>query len=231
MKKESIGRIFRHGFDVHVQPDPSRIKVPMWIEKLDTEIRGFYRHLFQSQILRCRIPFRFVNAEADLSQIGLSNSAFIQGPTGTGKTHLACAMLREIISQNLYRHWNTKDAEMFLHTCFVSLPEFFQLIRNTFNRVMDDEEKTDFVNEKFLNAFTNYEWIVLDDLGVQKPTEWVIEMLYVYIEQRYVTQRPVILTSNLSLDEIALRYDDRIASRIREMCTHIQLEGRDRRLG
>ncbi len=230
MKMNAINRIYR-GFETHIQPHPSHIELPAWIEKLDDEIGGFYQHLFRSQIIHSRIPIRYINAKADFDVISLTHSTFIQGATGTGKTHLACAILREMISQNLYQHWKTRDVESYLHTVFVSLPEFFQLIRDTFNRVQDDKEKTDFINEKFLNIFTNYEWIVLDDLGVQKPTEWVVEMLYVYVEQRYVTQRPIILTSNLSLDEIALRYDDRIASRIREMCTHVQLEGRDRRLG
>jgi DNA replication protein DnaC len=53
---------------------------------------------------------------------------------------------------------------------------------------------------------------------------------YLIINQRYGNEMPTIITSNLTLDQVAGNYGDRLASRIAGMGTELVLDGKDRRL-
>jgi DNA replication protein DnaC len=70
----------------------------------------------------------------------------------------------------------------------------------------------------------------LDDLGVEKPTEWVRKTLSYVIYERDNMFKPTIITSNLSLDEIAGQVDQRTASRIAGMGRVMRVQGPDWRL-
>ncbi len=72
--------------------------------------------------------------------------------------------------------------------------------------------------------------LILDDLGAEKPTEWVRERMYEIVNQRYEWMRPIIVTSNLSPAQLAKQVGQRVASRLMEMCEVVELDGRDRRL-
>jgi len=71
---------------------------------------------------------------------------------------------------------------------------------------------------------------ILDDIGVEKVSEFVEEFMYMLINTQYEKVYPVVITSNLSLSELAEKLGDRIVSRIKEMCEIIKLEGEDQRL-
>ena len=77
--------------------------------------------------------------------------------------------------------------------------------------------------------------LILDDLGVENPTAWVAERMYVIINARYNGQKPVIVTSNFTLDGLISRFADeitgtRIVSRLKQMCKLAEISGGDRRL-
>jgi len=72
---------------------------------------------------------------------------------------------------------------------------------------------------------------ILDDIGVEKVTEFVEEFLYMLINNQYEKVYPIIITSNLSLSQLAERLGDRIVSRIKEMCEVVEIKGEDKRLG
>ena len=72
--------------------------------------------------------------------------------------------------------------------------------------------------------------LALDDIGSEKATDWALQMLYLLIDRRYSQMLKTIITSNLTLDQIADRLDDRISSRIAGMCKIVSIKGKDRRL-
>lgn len=133
---------------------------------------------------------------------------YLHGPIGVGKTHAAHAMV-------------TKLREMGIRTLIYSAPALFDLIR-------DDFDHKDSHNLDRLLEFRGL--LFIDDLGVEKPTEWVMETLYKIINSRYEAMLPTYFTSNLEVGELADRLGDRIASRIAEMCYIIKMDGPDRRL-
>ena len=72
--------------------------------------------------------------------------------------------------------------------------------------------------------------LVLDDLGKEKPSEWVEETLYEIINARYVRRLPVIITTNVGLKAVETRYPwngEAIVSRLFEMCAGVKVGGDD----
>jgi len=146
--------------------------------------------------------------------------AFIHGPIGCGKTHLAVALLRERILAS-----KTRD---YPNVRFVRMVDLLKEIRATFK---DDAQ----VNEQDLLIYygLDVDLLVLDDMGVEKITEWVMQTLYDLVDKRYVEMKDTIITSNISLDNFEKFYGDmglRLASRIVGMGDILELSGRDRRV-
>lgn len=140
---------------------------------------------------------------------GESLGLFLHGPVGSGKTHLAVAVLRESARPG----------------CFLSSAELMLRLRESFR---DGARMTE---GEVISVYSEAGLLVLDDLGAEKPSEFAIQSLYLIVDRRYSGLLPVIITSNFTVGEIAERVGDRIASRIAGMCKVIELQGEDRRLG
>jgi len=71
--------------------------------------------------------------------------------------------------------------------------------------------------------------LLLDDLGVEKPSEWTAEQLYGIVNRRWLDERPTIVTSNLTVDKLAAALDPRLCSRLVHDALVIEMTGEDRR--
>lgn len=135
---------------------------------------------------------------------------FIHGKPGTGKTYPAVALLKKYIE----RHCVSGRFEIVVEL----VDELRAAIR---------EKKS----EALVNAITAGGALVLDDLGVERPTPYVTERLYLIIDRWHRNKKSgLIITSNRTLDEISQSLDDRITSRIFDICRIIEVKGPDRRL-
>lgn len=114
----------------------------------------------------------------------------LQGDTGSGKTHLAAAIVN-------YRYDSGQPAR------FVVVPEFLDHLRSTFTP--DSKVSYDRIFEKVKTS----PLLVLDDFGEQASTPWANEKLYQVINYRYNAQLPTIITTRRSIGEI----DDPVGSR------------------
>ena len=77
-----------------------------------------------------------------------------------------------------------------------------------------------------------YELLVIDDLAVERDTEYAAEIVQNVIDSRYRAGKPLIVTTNLQLSEILQPKDikrKRLFSRLKEMCLPIEVTGNDRR--
>ena len=157
------------------------------------------------------------NKKAHAYMITLGNDkntqgAYIFGASGLGKTHLAIGLLK-------------KKMEQGQTGIFVVVPDLMERLRRCFRDDGDDFE--------ILQALYNVDCLILDDLGAEKATEWVAERLYLVINQRYLSNRMTVITSNCNPQEIEERLGEqgkRITSRVLEMCKIIQLKGEDYRV-
>jgi DNA replication protein DnaC len=91
----------------------------------------------------------------------------------------------------------------------------------------DYQDKNNNYQDSVLNSVRVF---VLDDIGVEKVSEFVEEFMYMLINGQYEKVYPIVITSNLPLSQLAERLGDRIVSRIKEMCEIIEIKGEDRRL-
>jgi DNA replication protein DnaC len=124
-------------------------------------------------------------------------SILLTGTCGSGKTHLAVSLLRELHIRGHQR------------LLYRNVPELLFAIRASFN----GGEQSEWA---IVEECTGAEYLLLDDLGAEKSTEYSIGVLYMIINHRLSHNLPTIVTSNLSLAQIESKLDARIASRLSE---------------
>lgn len=148
----------------------------------------------------------------------VTKGLFLEGQPGVGKTHLAVAVLREIVENAGVR------------AVFYDTRDLLRLIRSTY----DPSTRT--TELEILRPVMTAELLVLDDLGAEKTSEWVEETMNLIVNTRYNEQRLTIFTSNYQdipddTDPNALlfRIGHRMRSRLHEMCEFKALDGADYR--
>src|SRR5512135_743772 len=117
---------------------------------------------------------------------------FLQGGSGCGKTHLAAAAANYAVA-------------MGVPTLFLTVPDLLDALRFAY-----DSEDTTF--EERFDEIRNAKLLVLDDFGTQNATGWAQEKLFQIINYRYINRLPLVVTSNLAIDEI----EGRIRSRLQD---------------
>ncbi len=139
------------------------------------------------------------------------------GPPGIGKTHIAVAVLRQVIVDKGTR------------ALFYDVRELLKVIRSTYNPVVRTAEMD------IIRPVMDAELLVLDDLGSEKPSEWVEETMNLIVNTRYNERRPTIFTTNYEdtpddLDSLKARVGYRMHSRLHEMCEFLEYDGGDYRM-
>lgn len=145
------------------------------------------------------------------------DSRYIVGPSGIGKTHLMYALFKRYCEKAIIEDGNCQSCVT------IHVPKFLSLLRSSYGRADGPPEAF------LLEQFTTGTYFFIDDLGAEKTTEWTIGTLYLLIDTLYINNKTVFISSNLKLDEIADKLDERIASRIKGMCKVLNMEGDDRR--
>ena len=136
-------------------------------------------------------------------------SQYLYGTSHTGKTIHAHFCLIEWCKQQ-YLCGNDFSDAMFVSTSLL-LNQLRCIIHTSGNPT------------ELLSTISGSPFLVLDDLGTSKTTDWVLEQLYLLINTRYEFMLPTIFTSNYSLDELSIHLgDERIPSRIQAMCKIIK---------
>lgn len=106
-------------------------------------------------------------------------------------------------------------------------------LMTTFTRLVNEINGQPFEEkQKFIDSLNNYELLVIDDLATERDTEYMNEVVYTIIDSRYRSGLPIIITTNLSGEEIknsASIHKQRVFSRLLEMTIPIQVKGQDRR--
>ncbi len=143
----------------------------------------------------------------------VNKGLLLYGPPGTGKTHLAAAILRNVI-----KYKGQKGV-------FCDFRNLLLSIKSTY----DTNESEIEIIENVVKA----PLLILDDVGAERNTEWAKEKLNLIINYRYINNLPTIITTNLSfegsLEQFSSKFDSRTESRIYEMCKILKVEGDDRR--
>jgi DNA replication protein DnaC len=115
----------------------------------------------------------------------------LQGGYGCGKTHLAAGIANFAV-------------EMGVPTLFLTVPDLLDTLRFSY-----DSEDTTF--EERFDEIRNASLLVLDDFGTQNATGWAQEKLFQIVNYRYINKLPLVVTTNLAMDEIEARIRSRLA--------------------
>jgi DNA replication protein DnaC len=154
------------------------------------------------------------------------NGLLFVGAAGLGKTHLAVGVLQRLVQ------------ERGVKGLFCDYRELLKNIQNSYNPQVNTTEL------ELLKPVFAAEVLVLDDLGAQRPNEWVSDTIALILNTRYNDKQTTIITTNypdlaaaggsLSTPERAAREQtlgdrigDRMRSRLAEMCVRIEMTGQD----
>ena len=184
---------------------------------------NLHRFQYEGFIEALKLPKRFRNItlESHPNQSAVSMVSdwhpndihcglFLMGNYGTGKTGLAVGLLKKLIEAQ-------PQAGL-----FVTAPDLLDQIRQTYNHesvaLMDPLERAKRVPI-----------LLVDDLGVEKPSPWVQEKFYTLINHRHGEEMTTIFTSNLSLEQVAEQLGERTSWRLVEMCRVVLVKGQNLR--
>lgn len=135
--------------------------------------------------------------------------AIFTGDVGTGKTFYACCIAKELM----------KKGE---NVCLTN-----------FSKILDKYKGLEEDSHKVISMVYNSTFLVIDDFGIERRTEFANEKIYEFIDARKGTKLPTIVTTNLSLKEINGKDLNlkRIYSRLQKMCPlNFTINGKDRRV-
>src|ERR1700691_1425298 len=154
----------------------------------------------------------------------------LTGPVGVGKTHLAVGIVQALV------------VEKGVRALFCDYRELLKRIQESYNpQVLSTELQ-------ILTPVFEAEVLILDELGAQKPTDWVWDTVALILNTRYNDKRTTLITTNYPNAPAALaqqrtagpnnamreetlgdRIGERMRSRLAEMCVEVKMRGNDLR--
>lgn len=121
---------------------------------------------------------------------------YLSGKPGTGKTYTAMVALFFALGS-------------FKKVLYVNTPRLLDSLRPGI-----DQE----TGQQLMKLCIECEFLVLDDIGQEKVSDWVRERLYIIINERYMARRQTIFTSNLSMEDLKIKLDHpALISRIKHL--------------
>lgn len=138
------------------------------------------------------------------------NSIFITGKTGVGKTHLSEAVGNELI-KNGYT-------------------VLYQTSNNLFNKLVEYKFSEVKKYNDYIENVINVDMLIIDDLGTESVNGPKVEEIFTIINERMIRNNPIIISTNLSIQDVINRYGDRVLSRIAGNSKMYKIEGEDIRV-
>ena len=140
----------------------------------------------------------------------LSGNLLFVGGTGLGKTFLSACIARVV-------------ADRGFSIAYESAAHLFSKLEK--NRFNPDEE-----SQAEAAKFVSCELLIIDDLGTELTNQVVTAALYSLINDRLLAEKPMVVSTNLTVEEIARRYSPQIASRLQGSFQRLTFVGEDIRV-
>ena len=132
-----------------------------------------------------------------------SQGLIFYGPVGTGKSYTAACIANALMEQNI------------------------PVIMTSFVKILQDIQGNN-KEAEYIQILNSASLLIIDDLGAERNSDYSIEKVYNVIDSRIRADKPMILTTNLSLDEMLYKADiryKRIYDRIFEKCYPVEVAG------
>ncbi len=131
------------------------------------------------------------------------------GTVGTGKSFLSCCIARELLDRGYC-------------VIYFSAVKLFE----TLSDVMFNHGDTDELRAALSDIY-ECDLLIIDDLGTELTNSAVATQLFSLLNERHLSSRPTVISTNLTLEDIRERYEDRIFSRIAERYDIYRISGPD----
>ena len=169
------------------------------------------------KIFPLRIVKLIKNSDFLKDQLLSKKNWYFFGKVGTGKTLRSASVVLRRMKEDYIRGKLTTIG-------YYNVPELLLRLRDTFSKDSEETEKQIFMELSDVN------YLILDDLGVEKVSEWALQTLYIIINHRYENLAQTIITSNYSFEQLKTHLgSERLVSRISEMCFSVEMKGTELR--
>lgn len=135
---------------------------------------------------------------------------FMRGMTGLGKTHLCLAIANEVIRKGY-------------GVIYVSAPSVISKLEKEHFSYSEDKTATE-------DALLDCDLLIIDDLGTEFSTQFSTSAIYNIFNSRLLSDKPVIINTNLSIKELEKQYSQRFVSRITGQAVRLDFFGKDIRV-
>lgn len=136
-----------------------------------------------------------------------SSGLLLWGDVGTGKTFLAGCIANALLDKGIP----------------VLMTNFARILNTLAGMHFEDRNP-------FIDSMNRYSLLIIDDLGMERNSEFALEQVFHVIDSRYRSRKPLIVTTNLTLTELNTPTDmahRRIYDRILERCVPIRINNRN----
>lgn len=217
---------------VHVGESPFLARMPCPCQ-LEEERRREARNRHQDFLtgLKGRKTYR-------LQDPGLHNYTFAQATVSTPELEKARAYVEqweemEKKAMGLLLWGGVGTGKSFFAGCVANalLRRNVSVLMTNFSRIFNElGGLSQAERNSYIRSLNFYRLLVLDDLGMERGSDFALEQIYHVVNERYVAHRPMIVTTNLTLQELKHPGElnrERIYSRILERCVPLKLNRRD----
>lgn len=160
----------------------------------------------------------------------VEGSLYLTGVHGSGKTTYAVAAAKKALDES-YEYDDRLAVHRVANVKFVTSIGLLNAYKATYS---DGVKMTE---DEVTKRFASCDMLIVDDLGKEAPTEWAVSKLFEIVNARYEKSRPIIVTSQYSLVDLASRLSKNgdetacaIVSRLSEMCRVLNFGTTDHRM-
>ena len=136
-----------------------------------------------------------------------ASGLLIWGDVGTGKSFFAGCIANALLEKGI------------------------PVLMTNFSRILNTLTGMHFEDRnQFINSLNRYSLLIIDDLGIERNSDFVLEQVFNVIDSRYRSKKPLIITTNLTLSELNNAADiahKRIYDRILERCIPVRINNRN----
>jgi len=179
-----------------------QFRLDYYSDRFDPSMGASHRMIMEQVLLKCRgYAFSFSPKSGNLLFVG---------GTGLGKTFLSACIARVVADRGYSVVYETASRL------------FAKLERAKFNGDEQARRESD--------KYTACDLLIIDDLGTEMPGQFVTAALYSLMNDRLLAGKPMIISTNLNINETGIRYSPQIASRLHGGFTRLTFVGEDIRV-